>query len=168
MQNSSYKQDRDEGVVLRKQAVIAFLIFTVVGGFGLCVCRCMTNYFLYSRFFNDRFILDMMENFSSIAAILFYLAENLLEAAVFSIFPTVYLYQLKRLPIVFVMSYSGAIYLMGAIGVAFYLNLARVTLPLNSILVYVLLTPFLYIIVPIWVAYMVYYIYWLAHAEMKT
>lgn len=110
----------------------------------------------------------MMENFSSIAAILFYLAENLLEAAIFSIFPTVYLYQLKRLPIVFVMSYSGAIYLMGAIGVAFYLNLARVTLPLNSILVYVLLTPFLYIIVPIWFAYMVYYIYWLAHAEMKT
>jgi len=168
VRDAFYKRNRDEGVVLRKQAIVAFLIFTVVGGIGLCVCRCMTNYFLYSRFFNDRFILDMMENFSSIAAILFYLAENLLEAAVFSIFPVVYLYQLKRLPIVFVMSYSGAIYLIGAIGVAFYLNLARVTLPVNSILVYVLLTPFLYIIVPIWFAYLVYYIYWLARTEMKT
>ncbi len=153
--------------VLRSQAIKAFLIFSLVGGIGLFVCRYLTNYFLYSRFFNDRFILAMMENFNGVVAFALFFAENLLFAAVFSIFPAVYLYQLKKLPLVFVLSYSVAIYLVGAISIAFYLNLARVTLPLGSILVYVLLTPFLYIILPIFFAYLVYCIYWLAHTGTR-
>lgn len=152
---------------MRKQAIIAFLIFTVFGGIALFVCRCLTNYFLYSRFFNERFILQILENFSSVAAFTLFLGENLLAAAVFSIFPTVYLYQLKRVPVTFVLIYSITIYLIGATGIAFYFNLARVTLPLDSILFYVLLTPFFYIILPIWFAYFVFCIYWLAHSQTK-
>ena len=156
------------GIILRKQAVIVFVIFSFFGGLALFVCRCLTNYFLYSRFFNDRFLLAIMENFNSFVAFGLFLAENLLFAAIFSIFPTVYLYQLKKLPLVFVITYAGVIYLVAATGIAFYLNLARVTLPLGSILVYVLLTPFLYVIVPICFVYLVYCIYWLAQTETKT
>lgn len=156
------------GLILRKQAVIVFVIFSFFGGLALFACRCLTNYFLYSRFFNDRFILALMENFNGVFALLLFLAENFLIAAIFSIFPTVYLYQLKKLPVVFVITYAGVIYLVAATGIAFYLNLARVTLPLGSILVYVLLTPFLYVIVPICFVYLVYCIYWLAQADTKT
>ncbi|WP_297326707.1 hypothetical protein [uncultured Bartonella sp.] len=125
------------------------------------------NYVLYSRFFNERFILEIVENFSSVTAFTIVIIENLLVSAVFSIFPTVYLYQLKKINITFVLTYSMTIYLIGAIGVAFYLNLARVTLPLSSILYYVLLAPFFYVILPIWFAYSVFRIYWLAHSQMK-
>lgn len=156
------------GSVLRKQTVIVFVIFSFFGGLALFACRCLTNYFLYSRFFNDRFIVALMENFNDVFALLLFLAENFLIAAIFSIFPTVYLYQLKKLPVVFVITYAGVIYLVAATGIAFYLNLARVTLPLGSILVYVLLTPFLYVIVPICFVYLVYCIYWLAQADTKT
>lgn len=155
------------GLILRKQAIIAFLIFTVCGGIALFACRCLTNYFLYSRFFNERFILQLLENFNSVAAFTLFLAENLIAAAFFSIFPTVYLYQLKKVPFAFVLAYSVTIYLIGATGIAFYFNLARVTLPLDSILFYVLVTPFLYVILPIWFAYLVFCIYWLARSETK-
>ena len=110
----------------------------------------------------------MMENFNSFVAFGLFLAENFLFASIFSIFPTVYLYQLKKLPLVFVITYAGVIYLVAATCIAFYLNLARVTLPLGSILVYVLLTPFLYVIIPIGFVYLVYCIYWLAQTETKT
>lgn len=152
---------------MRKEAIITFIIFIVFGGIASFVCRCLMNYVLYSRFFNERFILEIVENFSSVTAFTIVIIENLLVSAVFSIFPTVYLYQLKKINITFVLTYSMTIYLIGAIGVAFYLNLARVTLPLSSILYYVLLAPFFYVILPIWFAYSVFRIYWLAHSQMK-
>lgn len=150
---------------MRKQVVIAFIIFTFFGGLVLSGCHIAVNYLLAALFLNDRFITAILANFDSLSTTAISLIDNFFIAGIVAIYPCIYLYQSKKITVHFVLSYSCILYLIDAFGVVIYLNLARSAFSLGGNLFYVLMTPFFDVIVPIWLAYMVYYFYSLAHSR---
>lgn len=153
---------------MRKQTIIAFLIFLIIGGLTFSGCRIIVNYLLAALFLNDRFVIAMLENFSTVATTAIFLLENFAIAGVVAIPPCIYIYQSKKINIRFVLSYSCILYVIVVFGVVIYLNLARSMFALGSNLFYVLVTPLFYVVLPIWIAYLVYYFYCLAHSQTRS
>lgn len=155
------------GDKLRKQTITAFFIFTVSGGFSLLICRVLSNYILSLHFNNYRFWGEVINNFATFLSVLLFIIGNLGCACLVSIIPCIYLNQVKRLSIAFVLPYFCVIFLIYSLSVAFYLNLAGVTLPIISMFLYVVILPFICTAFPIWFAYSVYRIYRLAKASAE-
>lgn len=154
---------------MRKQVVIIFFLFSILGGLALMACRVIANYLLAARFSNDRFLLSILSNFENASTTAFFIMENIVISCIISLYPCIYVYQMKKLPGIFVASYSCTLYFISAMGTAIYLNLARVTLPVGPHLHYVLFIPFLYVIVPIWFTYFIYFcVDWIAQSEIRS
>ncbi len=153
---------------MRRQVVIAFIIFMFFGGMVLSGCHIVVNYLLAELFFNDRFITAILDNFDSLSTTAIFLIENFVIAGIVAICPCISLYQSKKITVHFVLFYSCVLYIIDVFCVAIYLNLARSAFSLGGNLFYVLMTPFFDVIVPIWLAYMVYYFYSLAHSGSRT
>lgn len=145
-----------------KRTVTTFFIFSLFGGFALVIGRVISSYILSQRFNNERFLIEIMGNFQDITSSLIFYIINCASACAIAIVPCVYLYQARRLPTSFMASYSLAVFLISAICAAFYINFVRLTLPLGALSIYIIVLPFICTIFPIWFAYGVYRIYWLA------
>lgn len=150
---------------LRFKTALVFIILSVFGGLALLAGRLTYSYLLSQRFHNDRFLNEMMNNFSNSELLCWFVAQNIGSACLISILPSLYFYTTQKLPFAFALSYSCAIFFVSVIGIAFYLNMARVTMPMESVAFYVVVLPLICIFLPIWFAYAVLRIYWLAKPQ---